>query len=244
MPCMQVSAFLLLKLLHSSSLLSKCIAQAYWCMLMYPSQLCTRLNWLLSICNTRAAPAHQHTSALDTPHTSHGLHACTPPATQDFACSQVQTLCPTLLPCPAGRTPTPAAHRLAQQLRCPPAAVWTRPTPDRDEDFTRPSYVPTPGGSPVVQPYREDQPLYAPSAPEFKPAEMPEQQKEMPKGPTMPGDQTKTCSSISGTCTAQSLQQQTGTLLVSGASTAIGRGLGGVCNSCQKLASDICRITV
>ncbi|KAF6263082.1 hypothetical protein COO60DRAFT_1699007 [Scenedesmus sp. NREL 46B-D3] len=86
----------------------------------------------------------------------------------------------------AGRTPAPALQRLAQQLRCPPAAVWTRPTPDRDEDFTRPSYVPTPGGSPVVQPYRDDQPLYTPSVPEFKPAELPEQQKEMPKGPTMP----------------------------------------------------------
>ncbi|WIA17920.1 hypothetical protein OEZ85_009414 [Tetradesmus obliquus] len=87
----------------------------------------------------------------------------------------------------AGRTPTPALQQQAKQLRCPPAAVWTRPTPDRDENFTAPSYVPTPGGSPVINPYRQDdQPLYTPSAPEFKPAELPEQQKEMPKGPTMP----------------------------------------------------------
>lgn len=67
--------------------------------------------------------------------------------------------------------------------------MWTRPTPDKDETWTRPSYVPTPGQSPVITPYRtDDQPLYTPSAPEFKPAEMPEQQKEMPKGPTMPGE--------------------------------------------------------
>lgn len=40
----------------------------------------------------------------------------------------------------------------------------------------------------MINPYRQDdQPLYTPSAPEFKPAELPEQQKEMPKGPTMPG---------------------------------------------------------
>lgn len=83
------------------------------------------------------------------------------------------------------------ACRLAASLRAvhnPAVATWTRPTPDKDETWTKPSYVPTPGQSPVIQPYREDnQPLYTPSAPEFKPAEMPEQQKEMPKGPNMPG---------------------------------------------------------
>lgn len=73
-------------------------------------------------------------------------------------------------------------------LRGGPAAVWTRPTPDRDEEFTRPSYVPSPGTTPVITPYRrDDQPLYTPGTPEFKPAELPEQQKEMPKGPSMPG---------------------------------------------------------
>lgn len=72
-------------------------------------------------------------------------------------------------------------------VRDPTVATWTRPTPDRDENWTKPSYVPTPGQSPVITPYRgDDQPLYTPSAPEFKPAEMPEQQKEMPKGPSMP----------------------------------------------------------
>jgi hypothetical protein len=95
---------------------------------------------------------------------------------------------------PAGRTLAPALQHKTQQLRCPPAAVWTRPTPDRDEDFTRPSYIPQPGGSPVIQPYRrDDQPLYTPSTPEFKPAELPEQQKEMPKGPTMPGEDAYAC---------------------------------------------------
>lgn len=74
-------------------------------------------------------------------------------------------------------------------MRSPTVATWTRPTPDRDETWTKPSYVPRPGQSPVVQPYeRENQPLYTPSAPEFIPAERPEQQKEMPKGPDMPGE--------------------------------------------------------
>jgi hypothetical protein len=54
----------------------------------------------------------------------------------------------------------------------------------------------------VIQPYRrDDQPLYTPSAPEFKPAELPEQQKEMPKGPTMPGEDAHT-----GVCNAFSLR--------------------------------------
>jgi hypothetical protein len=77
---------------------------------------------------------------------------------------------------------SPAAHP-----RLGPVAVWTRPTPDKNEDWTKPSYIPTPGQSPVVQPYRrDDQPLYTPSAPEFTPAERPEQAPEMPKGPNMP----------------------------------------------------------
>lgn len=75
-----------------------------------------------------------------------------------------------------------------QSSRSSTVATWTRPTPDKDETWTKPSYVPTPGQSPVITPYREDdRPLYTPSAPEFRPAELPEQQKEMPKGPEMPG---------------------------------------------------------
>lgn len=78
--------------------------------------------------------------------------------------------------------------RSATRQRLGPVAVWTRPTPDKNEDWTRPSYIPTPGQSPVVQPYRrDDQPLYTPSTPEFIPAERPEQAPEMPKGPNMPG---------------------------------------------------------
>lgn len=89
--------------------------------------------------------------------------------------------------CPNTGCCRPAAARTAA-ARSPTVATWTRPTPDRDETWTKPSYVPTPGQSPVIQPYRsDDQPLYTPSAPEFKPAELPEQQKEMPKGPNMPG---------------------------------------------------------
>jgi hypothetical protein len=94
---------------------------------------------------------------------------------------------PYAVPCPNTGCCRPTAARTAA-TRSQTVATWTRPTPDRDETWTKPSYVPTPGGSPVIQPYRtDDQPLYTPSAPEFKPAELPEQQKEMPKGPTMPG---------------------------------------------------------
>jgi hypothetical protein len=65
--------------------------------------------------------------------------------------------------------------------------VWTRPTPDRDETWVRPSYIPNPQQQPVIQPREEPRPLYAP-APEFKPAETPDKQKEMPEGPKMPGE--------------------------------------------------------
>jgi len=68
-----------------------------------------------------------------------------------------------------------------------PVGVWTRPTPDKDDDFIKPSYVPTRPQEPFIQPYRrEDQPLYSPSGPEFSPSELPEKQKEMPAGPKMP----------------------------------------------------------
>jgi hypothetical protein len=118
------------------------------------------------------------------------MHACMqkPVPTHQYTPFPTQPPPSNLHMLPAGKTPAPALQQQGKHLRCPPAAVWTRPTPDKDEDFTRPSYVPTPGGSPVIQPFRrDDQPLYTPSAPEFKPAELPEQQKEMPKGPTMPG---------------------------------------------------------
>eukprot|EP00879_Flechtneria_rotunda_P000570 GHRR01000677.1.p1 GENE.GHRR01000677.1~~GHRR01000677.1.p1 ORF type:complete len:132 (+),score=28.49 GHRR01000677.1:283-678(+) len=73
------------------------------------------------------------------------------------------------------------------KVQCPPMAVWTRPTPDKDENFTKPAYIPTPSQSPVVQPYwGDDRPLYAPTPNEFQQAEAPEQEKEMPKGPNMP----------------------------------------------------------
>jgi hypothetical protein len=129
------------------------------------------------------------------------MHTYTAPALytrSSIHIHETSTPCTTLHLFPAGRTPTPALQQQAKQLRCPPSAVWTRPTPDKDEDFTRPSYVPTPGGSPVIQPYRrDDQPLYTPSTPEFKPAELPEQQKEMPKGPTMPGAVARSCAACS-----------------------------------------------
>lgn len=42
--------------------------------------------------------------------------------------------------------------------------MWTRPTPDRDADFIKPSYVPGPSQTPMVQPgRRESSPIYAPT---------------------------------------------------------------------------------
>jgi hypothetical protein len=72
-----------------------------------------------------------------------------------------------------------------------PMAVWTRPTPDKDDDFIKPSYVPTrPSSEPVIQPYRrDDQPLYSPVPSEFRPAELPDKAKEMPDAPKMPGEE-------------------------------------------------------
>ncbi len=65
-----------------------------------------------------------------------------------------------------------------------PSAVWTRPTPDRDTDWVKPSYIPTPVAPDF--PSRTDRPIYAPVTPEFRPAELPETPKEMPTGPKMP----------------------------------------------------------
>lgn len=63
--------------------------------------------------------------------------------------------------------------------------MWTRPTPDRDADWIKPSYVPQPV-QPSITPGREQGPLYAPTTPEFRPAELPEQTKELPSGPKLP----------------------------------------------------------
>lgn len=109
-------------------------------------------------------------------------------------------------PCasPAGHLPNPTCfamysaavlpHHLQRQRRSRRStlhavAMWTRPTPDRNEDWVKPSYVPQPNQQPIIQPWRQDEgkPLYAPSGPEFAPAELPEKTKEMPEGPTMPG---------------------------------------------------------
>lgn len=70
----------------------------------------------------------------------------------------------------------------------PAVAIWTRPTPDRDADFVKPSYLPTPGTTPLYQPGRREEgtPLYAPQPSEFRPAELPDRAKELPAGPKMP----------------------------------------------------------
>ncbi len=73
----------------------------------------------------------------------------------------------------------------ARHLACKPVAVWSRPQQDRDNDFVKPSYIPTPYQAPV-NPGREGAPLYAPSMPEFSPGERPDQSPELPAGPKMP----------------------------------------------------------
>jgi hypothetical protein len=97
--------------------------------------------------------------------------------------------------CPAPTRPPPPAPAGSSSRAPPPpgrgarhvAAVWTRPTPDRNEDWVKPSYIPSPQQQPIFQPREEPRPLYTPSAPEFRPAEMPDKEKEMPEGPKMPG---------------------------------------------------------
>ncbi|EFJ52863.1 hypothetical protein VOLCADRAFT_102817 [Volvox carteri f. nagariensis] len=82
--------------------------------------------------------------------------------------------------------PTQGGHRhtpIVPYIK--PAAVWTRPTPDRDADFVKPSYIPQPV-QPSVTPSREDRPIYAPITPEFRPAELPETPKELPSAPKLP----------------------------------------------------------
>lgn len=76
---------------------------------------------------------------------------------------------------------------IQQQRAAHVCCVWTRPTPDRNEDWVKPSYVPQPQQQPLIQPREEPRPLYSPSAPEFRPAELPDKQTEMPEGPKMPG---------------------------------------------------------
>ncbi|GLC40920.1 hypothetical protein PLESTB_000966700 [Pleodorina starrii] len=82
-------------------------------------------------------------------------------------------------PAQAGRRHTPTIASLRT------VAVWTRPTPDRDADFVKPSYIPRPV-EPSIQPSREDRPIYAPVTPEFRPAELPETPKELPSAPKLP----------------------------------------------------------
>lgn len=65
----------------------------------------------------------------------------------------------------------------------PAQATWSRPTPDRDADFVKPSYVPL--QTPIYEPRREEQTIYAP-IPEFKPSELPGKPGELPSGPKMP----------------------------------------------------------
>lgn len=90
---------------------------------------------------------------------------------------------PAPLPTPP-HTPCSPQRHTGRTAALSVTAVWTRPTPDRDENWTRPSYVPN---SPVYQPplREEPRPLYSP-APEFKPAEQPDREREMPSGPKMP----------------------------------------------------------
>ncbi|GLI70305.1 hypothetical protein VaNZ11_015255 [Volvox africanus] len=84
------------------------------------------------------------------------------------------------------RVPAQAGRRRTFVVTCVrPVAVWTRPTPDRDADFVKPSYIPQPV-QPSFTPSREDRPLYAPISPEFRPAELPETPKELPNAPKLP----------------------------------------------------------
>lgn len=90
-----------------------------------------------------------------------------------------------MLPGSAGCAPRTARAHAPSAVRV--VAIWTRPTPDRNEDWVKPSYLPRPMEQPAIQPSRrEAEPLYAPT-PEFRPAELPEQgNKELPAGPKMP----------------------------------------------------------
>ncbi|KIY98659.1 hypothetical protein MNEG_9303 [Monoraphidium neglectum] len=81
----------------------------------------------------------------------------------------------------SGGSTAQAARRGARTL----CRVWTRPTPDRNEDWVKPSYIPQPQQQPGFAPREEPRPLYSP-APEFRPAEAPDKQTEMPEGPKMP----------------------------------------------------------
>jgi hypothetical protein len=70
----------------------------------------------------------------------------------------------------------PSTHRFcaaARQLACRPLAVWSRPQQDRDNDFVKPSYIPTPYQAPAA-PSREGghtrpSPLHAPQPPAHTP---------------------------------------------------------------------------
>eukprot|EP00798_Chlamydomonas_sp_ICE-L_P009991 gene9991-7872_t len=80
------------------------------------------------------------------------------------------------------------AVRGATVVRSVPVATWSRPSPSRDEEWIKPSYIPGPSTTPMYEPRRnndEARPLYNPT-PEFRPAELPDRNKEMPEGPKMP----------------------------------------------------------
>lgn len=144
------------------------------------------VHFFLGVCrrsgSTRAL--HDRTCALRRVRVAprvrpHHAHAPTP---QEHAhAPRPPNNAPTRAPLPPAAAP-PARRGARHACR-----VWTRPTPDRNEDWVKPSYIPAPQQQPLIQPREEPRPLYSPSAPEFKPAEMPDKQSEMPEGPKMPG---------------------------------------------------------
>ncbi len=72
----------------------------------------------------------------------------------------------------------------------------------------KPSYVPQPNTQPAFVPSRrEEQPLYAPSMPEFRPAELPDKSdKEMPEGMCV----CSTSIQVYGACTCTDTKKHTG----------------------------------
>lgn len=134
----------------------------------------------VTTCGQRAPVLGYQLAQRAYPPVDHHISVCHDLFHNEWGAHCYASACDAIL-CSAGR-------QTARQPNPAPVATWSRPTPDRNEEWTKPSYIPQPGQSPVVQPSRrDDQPLYAPSAPEFTPAERPEQGPEMPKGPTLPG---------------------------------------------------------
>jgi hypothetical protein len=162
----------------------------------------------LCTCSTRArplpsapAPTRTLTHSTTTTHPTPTPSAKGPTTTAAGACSTsgrapavgaaVATTTSTFAS--PGRLARPLPHHPIQPLE----ATWSRPTPDRDQDWVKPSYVPDRRTQPDLQPLfrpEEPRPLYAPAAPEFAPADRPEspaqyEPKEgMPKMPERPRD--------------------------------------------------------